>query len=78
MVVLLVSLDLWVTDVELYHETWKLAAFEYGSNFRFGLTMPVHYESGKPFDVSFDQIEWTYPRIDAKELVGGLVRQLIG
>ena len=45
-----VSADLWITEIELYHKTWKLAAFEYGSNLRFGLALPIHYESGKPFD----------------------------
>jgi hypothetical protein len=72
-----VSADLWIKTIELYHETWKLAAFEYGSNLRFGLTLPVHYESGKPFELGFDQIQWTYPHIDPKELVSGLVEQLV-
>jgi hypothetical protein len=73
-----VSADLWIKTIELYHETWKLAAFEYGSNLRFGLTLPVHYESGKPFELGFDQIQWTYPHIDPKELVSGLVEHLVG
>ena len=71
-----VSADLWIKTIELYHETWKLAAFEYGSNLRFGLTLPVHYESGKPFVLGFDQIQWTYPHIDPR-LVSGLVEQLV-
>jgi hypothetical protein len=73
-----VSADLWVTTIELYHQTWHLAAFEYGSNLRFGLALPVHYESGKPFDISFDQIQWTYPHLEPKELIGGLVKQIVG
>jgi hypothetical protein len=73
-----VTADLWVTEIELYHRTWKLAAFEYGSNLRFGLAFPLHYESGKPFDVSFDQIQWTYPQIDPSDLLGGLMKQLVG
>jgi hypothetical protein len=73
-----VSADLWLTTIELYHEKWKLADFEYGSNLRFGLALPIHYESGKPFDISFDQIQWTYPHIEPKELLGGLMKQLVG
>ncbi|WP_214406929.1 eCIS core domain-containing protein [Pseudonocardia lacus] len=73
-----VTADLWITEIELYHRTWKLAAFEYGSNLRFGLAFPLHYESGKPFDVSFDQIQWTYPQIDPSDLLGGLMKQLVG
>jgi hypothetical protein len=73
-----VTADLWVTEIELYHKTWKLAAFEYGSNLRFGLAFPLHYESGKPFDLSFDQIQWTYPQISPSDLLGGLMKQLVG
>ncbi|KRB43018.1 DUF4157 domain-containing protein [Terrabacter sp. Root181] len=73
-----VSADLWLTTVELYHQTWNLAAFEYGSNLRFGLTLPIHYESSKPFAVSYDQIQWTIPHIEPKELISGLVKQIVG
>jgi hypothetical protein len=73
-----VSADLWITTIELYHKKWSLASFEYGSNLRFGLMFPLHYESGKPFDLSFDQIQWTYPQIEPGELLGGLMKQLVG
>jgi hypothetical protein len=73
-----VSADLWLTTIELYHKKWSLASFEYGSNLRFGLMFPLHYESGKPFDLSFDQIQWTYPQIEPGELLGGLMEQLVG
>jgi len=29
-------------------------------------------------DVSFDQIQWTYPQIDPSDLLGGLMKQLVG
>ena len=35
-----VSADLWLTTIELYHQKWSLAAFEYGSNLRFGADVP--------------------------------------
>lgn len=73
-----VSADLLLTTVELYRKIWKLAAFEYGSNLTFGLVFPIHYESGKPFDLSFADVQWKYPHIDSGEVVGGLVKQLVG
>jgi hypothetical protein len=73
-----VTADAVFTEFELYRRTWKLAAFEYGSNLRFGLAFPLHYESGKPFDLSFDQIQWTYPQINPSDLLGGLMKQLVG
>ncbi|TYB64808.1 DUF4157 domain-containing protein [Nonomuraea sp. PA05] len=73
-----VSADLWLTEIELYHRTWKLAAFEYGSNLRFGLAFPLHYASDQPFALSFDQIQWTYPQLNPPDLLGGLMKQLVG
>ncbi len=73
-----VSADLLVTSIELYHHVWHLAAFEYGSGLRFGMTFPIHYEESKPFDLAFDQVQWTYPHIDPGELLGGLMKQLVG
>ncbi|MGH8932818.1 MAG: DUF4157 domain-containing protein, partial [Egibacteraceae bacterium] len=73
-----VSADLLLTKIELYHNKWNLAGFEYGSDMRYGLVFPIHYESGKPFELSFDQIQWTYPQIDPGELLRGLMKQLVG
>ena len=73
-----VTADLLLTTIELYKKKWKLASFEYGSNLTFGLVFPIHYESGKPFDISFDQVEWKYPDIDPGELLPGLMKQLVG
>jgi hypothetical protein len=73
-----VSADLWLTTIELYHRKWNLASVEYGPNLAFGMVFPIHYESGKPFELSFDQVQWKYPDINPSELLGGLVRQLVG
>ena len=73
-----VTVGAWGFETDLYDNKWKLAAFEYGSNLRFGLVLPIHYESLKPFDISFDQIQWTYPHIEPSELLGGLMKQLVG
>lgn len=71
-----VSADLWIDTVELYRKTWSLASFEYGSNLRFGVTFPVHYEEGKPFELSTDQVAFTYPTIDTNELLRGLIKHV--
>jgi hypothetical protein len=71
-----VSADVWVHTYHLYEKRWQLAAFEYGSNLRFGVVFPIHYEEGHPFHLSLDQVQFTYPTIDAKELLAGLIGQI--
>jgi hypothetical protein len=73
-----VTVGVWRLKKTLYEHTWNLADFEYGSNMRFGLSLPIHYESQKPFNVAFDQIQWTYPQIEPKDLLSGLMKQLVG
>jgi hypothetical protein len=72
-----VTVGVWRLKKTLYEHTWCLADFEFGSNLRFGLSLPIHYESLKPFDISFDQIQWTYPQIEPKDLLSGLMEQLV-
>ena len=72
-----VSLDLWLKTIELYNKKWSLASFEYGSGLRFGVIFPVHYEEGKEFQLSLDQVEFSYPSIDPGALLKGLVGQII-
>jgi hypothetical protein len=71
-----VTADLWIDTIDLYSKRWELAAFEYGSNLRFGVGFPIHYEEGKPFDIALDQVQFTYPNIDAGELLSGLVEHI--
>lgn len=72
-----VSLDLWLKTIELYNKKWSLASFEYGSGLRFGVIFPVHYEEGKQFQLSLDQVQFSYPSIDPGALLKGLVGQII-
>jgi len=55
---------------------WRLANFEYGSNMRFGVTLPIHYREGEPFNISFDDLVIERPDIDARSLLGGLIRNI--
>ena len=72
-----VTVGVWRLKKTLYEHAWCLASFEFGSGLRFGLSLPVHYESLKPFDIAFGDIQWTYPDIKPKELLSGLMEQLV-
>lgn len=68
-----VEADLFITTIELYEKKWQLAAFEYGSNLRFGLRMPFKYVFGKPFELSLDQIEFIKPEINVTDMLKSLL-----
>jgi hypothetical protein len=70
-----VEADLLLTTITLYENKWQLAAFEWGSGLRFGVEFPIHYEEGKPFDVSLDDLKFEVPDIDPGELLSGLIKQ---
>ena len=61
----------------LWEKRWELAAVEYGSGLRFGLKLPVHYEEGKPFNVSLSDIQFTVPDVDPKAVLKGLIDQIM-
>jgi Domain of unknown function (DUF4157) len=68
-----VIVDLLLTTIEVYNKTWKLAAFEWGSDFKIGLRFPVHYVFGEPFNLSLDQVQFIAPQIDAKKIIKDLL-----
>jgi len=72
----LVEADLWLTTIELYSHKWKLKEFEYGSDLRFGVKFPIHYEEGKPFDVSLSDVQFEVPHIDPMDLLTGLIKRI--
>jgi hypothetical protein len=55
---------------------WRLVDYEYGPDLRFGVRLPIHYREGEPFDIAFDDLEFTRPRIDARSFLGGLIRDI--
>jgi outer membrane biosynthesis protein TonB len=71
-----VEADLWVTTIELYNKRWQLAAFEYGSNLRFGLTAPIHYDEGTGFDLSLDKIKFQVPEINPKAMLSDIIDRI--
>lgn len=56
----------------VYEQRWQLAAYELGSNLRFGVNFPVHYVEGEPFDVSMEDVEFEVPDVDPGALIGQL------
>lgn len=60
----------------VYDQRWQLAAYELGSNLRFGVNFPVHYVEGEPFDVSMEDVEFEVPDVDPGALIGQLGRQI--
>ncbi len=55
---------------------WRLADYEYGSNMRFGIALPIQYREGQPFNIAFDDLEIQRPDINARSFVQGLVRDV--
>jgi len=65
----------WVLFFE--HEWRKrFVDYEYGSNFTFGVGLPIHYKEGEAFDISYEDIEFRKPDIDPTSFIGGLLRDI--
>jgi len=60
----------------LWDKRWQLAAVEYGSGLRLGLKLPIHYEEGKPFNLSLSDIQFEYPNIDPMSVLKGLLDKI--
>ena len=71
-----VEADVVFDTIELYEKRWQLAAFEFGSGLKFGITFPVHYKEGEPFELSLDDVEFDVPEIDPGSVLEGLVDQI--
>jgi hypothetical protein len=71
-----VEADLLFDTITLYEKKWQLASFEFGSGLRFGVKFPIHYEEGKPFNVSLDDLQFQVPDIDPMDLLTRLIDQI--
>lgn len=65
-----------VAGFSLYDETWRLAEYSFGSDYRFGISLPIHYHEGEPFDVSLSDVEFQVPDINTDRLLQGLVERI--
>ena len=68
-----VDADLLLTTINLYEKTWRLASFEWGSNYRVGVRFPVHYVFGEPFALSLDRLEFIAPPVDVRSAMRSLL-----
>ena len=60
----------------VYDQTWEFASFRHGSDYRFGIRLPIHYREGEPFDVSLEDVEFEVPDIDTDQLLRGLIARI--
>jgi hypothetical protein len=65
----------WLSKTVWEHR-WELAAVEYGSGLRLGLKLPIHYEEGKPFNVSLSDIQFEVPDVDPMSVLKGLIDKI--
>jgi len=61
---------------EVYDNRWEFASYTFGSDYRFGIRLPIHYREGEPFDISTDDIEFEVPDIDTNQLLRGLIERI--
>jgi hypothetical protein len=59
------------------HEFWReqLAGVKYGSGMNFGLSWPIHYEDGKPFNPSVDDIKVTPPQMAPEQVAKNILQE---
>ena len=60
----------------VYDDRFEFASYTFGSDYRFGIKLPVHYKEGEPFDISTDDIEFEIPDISTNDLLKGLISRI--
>lgn len=61
----------------IYENRWRLASFEYGSDLTFGVTFPIHYREGEPFDISLEDVQFQVPEVSPRQILGDLVERIV-
>jgi len=61
----------------IYENRWRLAAFEYGSDLTFGVTFPIRYREGEPFDIALEDVEFQVPDVSPRQILGDLVERIV-
>lgn len=60
----------------VYNQRWQLASYQFGSDYRFGISLPVHYHEGEPFDISLDDVQFEVPDISPSDILSGLIERI--
>jgi hypothetical protein len=61
----------------LYEQRWELASYQFGSDYRFGISLPVRYTEGQAFDISLDDVKFEVPDISPSDIVHGLLAKIV-
>jgi hypothetical protein len=61
----------------VYENRWRLAQFQYGSDMTFGVTFPIHYRQGEPFNLSLSDVEFQLPDVDPGRILSDLVEKIV-
>lgn len=61
---------------EVYSNRWTLASYRFGSDYRFGIRLPVHYHEGQPFNISLDDVQFEVPDISPSQILSGLIDRI--
>lgn len=60
----------------VYDHRWELASFSFGSDYQFGISLPIHYHEGEPFNISLSDVEFQVPDINTDRLLKGLIARI--
>ncbi|WP_367156137.1 DUF4157 domain-containing protein [Methylomonas sp. HYX-M1] len=61
----------------VYENRWQLASYQFGSGYQFGISLPIHYHEGQPFDISLDDVQFQVPDISVSDVVYGLIERIV-
>jgi hypothetical protein len=61
---------------EVYSNRWTFASYRFGSDYRFGIRLPVHYHEGQPFNISLDDVQFEVPDISPGDILSGLIDRI--
>ncbi|MCB1850718.1 MAG: DUF4157 domain-containing protein [Gammaproteobacteria bacterium] len=60
----------------VYDKRWQFASYRFGSDYRFGISLPVHYHEGEPFNISLDDVQFEVPQISPGDILSGLISRI--
>lgn len=61
---------------EVYSNRWTFASYTFGSGYRFGIRLPVHYHEGQPFNISLDDVQFEVPDISPGDILESLIDRI--
>lgn len=60
----------------VYDKTWRFASLRLGSNYQFGIRLPIHYREGQDFNISLDDVQFEVPDISTDEILHSLIDRI--